>query len=98
MKLKRNKSKIFNIILSNKGDIPSLTKSKKKKKKKRKKKRDAKMIYPKTNKNMLPSLAQIFTQGSWSVHLPHPGSSHSEEWAPNKQVPPKSLKMNSQIP
>ena len=97
MKLKRNKSKIFDIILSIKGAIPSLTKSKK-----NKTKRGAcKNRFPqktKTNKNMLLSLAQIFTQRSWPVHFPHPGSSHSEECAPNKQVLPKSLKMYSQNP
>ena len=44
------------------------------------------------------SLAQVFTQWSCPVHLPHPGSSHSEECAPNKQVLPKSLKIYSQNP
>ena len=51
-----------------------------------------------TNKNMLPSLTQIFTQRSCPVYLPHPGSSHIEECAPNKQVLSKSLKMYSQNP
>ena len=52
----------------------------------------------KTNKNMLPSLTQIFTQRSCPVYLPHPGSSHIEECTPNKQVLSKSLKMYSQNP
>ena len=52
----------------------------------------------KINKNILPSLAQILTQRSWPLHLPHPGSSHSEEFAPNKQVVSKSLKIYSQNP
>ena len=75
--------------------MPSSTKSKKKKK------NVVQNNFPqktKANKNMLPSLAQIFTQRSWPVNLPHPGSSHSEQCAPNKQVLPKSLKMYSQNP
>ena len=44
------------------------------------------------------SFAQIFTQRSCPVHLPHPGSNHLEECAPNKLVLPTGLKLYSQNP
>ena len=44
------------------------------------------------------SLAQVFTQWSCPVHLPHPGSSHSEECASNKLELPIGLKVYSQNP
>ena len=82
---------MFNMILSIKGAIPSLKRSKYK---------VAQNRFPektKTNKNMLPSLIQIFTQCYWPVHLLHTISSHSEA-CPKKQVLPKGLKIYSQNP
>ena len=44
------------------------------------------------------SFAQIFTQISCPVHVPHPGSSHLEECASNKLSLPIGLKVYSQNP
>ena len=44
------------------------------------------------------SFAQIFTQRSCTVHLPHPGSSHLEECASDKLVLSTGLKVYSQNP
>ena len=75
------------------------------------KKQDAKLsqlkITPRTNNtttikrlifSSVISFAQIFTQCSCPVHLPHPGSSHSEECSSNKLVLPIGLKVYSQSP